>query len=186
MFDSRPVDSAAWDSYVNTQPQALFTHRHGYVQALADTYRLPAVFLQSMTASGQLVGVLPLMLFAAPDRARRLISPPYSDGAGLLADDEDAAGDLLHQALSEAERFDCLHLEVRQAGDAPHIPRENLSGWQHLAHTFKTGLARDLPSSSCTLWGELPDKVRNQGRIVIDLRRARLLGESFVLPPKVL
>ena len=172
MFDSCPVDSSAWESFVDTQPQALFTHRHGYVQVLATTYRLPAVFLESKTASGQLVGVLPLMLFAAPDRARRLISLPYSDGAGPLAEDEDVAGDLLRQALLVAERVDCLHLEVRQAGDAPHISREHLPGWKHVGHTFKTGLARDLPSSSCTLWAELPDKVRNQ------VRKARKNGAT--------
>ena len=164
-----------WDAYLAGQPGGLFTQRHGYARALAATYGHPAVFLRATSVDGVLRGVLPLLLFAVPGREKRLLSLPFSDAAGMVADQPQAAGDLLREALALAARRDCAHLELRQYDDgaASWLQPEALpSGWSHEAYTFKIGLCRDLPASACTLWGRLPDKVRNQ------VRKARRHGAT--------
>ena len=163
----------AWDAYLEGQPGGLFTHRHGYATALAATSGHPAFFLQATSADGVLCGILPLLLFAVPGREKRLVSLPFSDAAGMVADQPQGASELLHEALTLAERHDCSHLELRQYDEGKGPWLTSLPpGWSHQAHTFKIGLCRELPASVCTLWGKLPDKVRNQ------VRKARRHGAT--------
>ena len=160
-----------WDTFRNQQPQALFTHGLSYVSGLAATYHHSYHLLTARKDNGQLAGILPLLVFAAPGEERRLISLPYSDAAGLLADSPEAAKDLLIQGLDLAARLGCQHLELRQAGgEALSLPERYASGWRHHRHTFKIGLARALPDHPSGLWAGLSDKVRNQ------VRKARRSG----------
>ena len=177
-----------WDEYLDQQPQALFTHRLGYVAGVAATYHHPFYLLTARSAEGRLAGILPLLLFAAPSEDRRLISLPYSDAAGLLADGPEAAGDLLDQALTLAGRLGCRHLELRQAGSGfALVPEGCRPGWSHGRHTFKIGLSRPLPAHPSTLWAGLPDKVRNQVRkarrngAVVRVGGTELLGDFWAV-----
>lgn len=154
-----------WDSYLAVHRQGLFTQGCDYVSALAATYDLPSYLLTTRGGDGRLAGLLPLLVFAAPGKERRLISLPYSDAAGLLADSPEAAKELLVQALDLAGRLGCRHLELRQAGgDHLLFPESSGNGWSHHRHTFKIGLARALPDHPSSLWASLSDKVRNQVR----------------------
>ena len=167
---SEPAD---WDAYV-TGHGSSFSHLHGWGEALASTYGLPLFRLAARETGlrGRIVGVLPLILFTPPDSDSRLISLPYTDAAGILADDRDITRSLLAAALELAEDLGAEHLELRQAGDAvlPDPLPEGEKGLHHTPHSFKVGLSRELPSSSDILWGEVEAKVRNQ------IRKARRGG----------
>mgnify|MGYP001174133276 CR=1 FL=1 len=134
--------------------------------ALAAVYDLPAFFLIARQAgmSGRDRGLLPLVLFAPPDGPARLISLPYTDGAGILADNQAAGNRLLSAALRLAERLNAPHLELRQYGQALFDPEIAEPTWSHHAHAFKVGLQRLMPASTAALWDGLPAKVRNQVR----------------------
>jgi FemAB-related protein (PEP-CTERM system-associated) len=118
------------------------------------------------TAQENITGILPLMLFAAPDRDIRLISLPYSDGAGIVADDPATGSRLLAAALNLATEQGAVHVELRRAGKACfQFPASDYADhWSHTAHSFKTGLLRPLPASPDELWSLLSGKVRNQVR----------------------
>ena len=134
--------------------------------AIAAIYDLPAFFLIARQAGMSIChrGLLPLVHFAPPAGPARLISLPYTDGAGILADNQAVGNRLLAAALLLAEKLDAPHLELRQYGQAPFDPGIAEPIWFHHAHAFKVGLQRPLPASTAALWDDLAAKVRNQVR----------------------
>ncbi|MBB5347037.1 GNAT family N-acetyltransferase [Desulfoprunum benzoelyticum] len=155
-----------WRDYCARHPSAQFAHLWEWATALAAVYDLPAFFLLArqtgMPASR--AGLLPLVHFAPPDGPARLISLPYTDGAGILADDQAAGNQLLAAALDLAEKLDAPHLELRQYGQASFDPKIAEPTWLYHAHAFKVGLQRPLPAATAALWDGLAAKVRNQVR----------------------
>lgn len=170
----RNPEQTAWDAYAAKNGAAAFSHRYAWGQNLADAYRLPIFRLAARNGPGarEFTGTLALMLFAAPGRDLRLVSLPYTDAAGIVADDPATGAALLAAAFDLAVEQDAVHLELRQAGVLPfHAPDSVGNGnWQHTPHTFKTGLHRPLPGTCAELWALLPAKVRNQ------VRKARACG----------
>jgi FemAB-related protein (PEP-CTERM system-associated) len=168
-----------WDDYAVANSDASFSHRFFWGESLATTYRLPIFRLAAKRSSGEqrLAGFLPLMLFAPPDRHIRLISLPYTDAAGIVADDQEIGAELLAAALDLANELGAVHVELRQGGNNNLHDRAGVwhDPWTHAAHTFKTGLRRPLPESTDELWTLLPAKVRNQ------VRKARKCGSTVAI-----
>lgn len=170
----------AWDGYAVANFEATFSHRFFWGECLAATYQMPLYRLAAKDRSGDqaLTGILPLMLFSAPDRDRRLISLPYTDAAGIVADDLATGTELLTAALDLALELGAVHVELRQAGENRSFQdaATAIDGpWRHSMHTFKTGLRRSLPESVDQLWALLSAKVRNQ------VRKARKCGCTAVV-----
>jgi hypothetical protein len=170
----RNPEPAVWDAYAEKNGGATFSHRYAWGQSLAAAYQDPILRLAARRnpEDRELAGILALMLFAAPGRDLRLVSLPYTDAAGIVADDPTTGAALLAAAFKLAVEQDAVHLELRQAGtpvfEIPHSV--SAESWRHTPHTFKTGLRRPLPASSDELWSLLPAKVRNQ------VRKARTCG----------
>jgi FemAB-related protein (PEP-CTERM system-associated) len=160
-------DPAAWRGYCGRHHAALFTHLRGWSSALAAAYDLPVFFLlaRAAAAPGDTAGILPLLLFSPPGGTRRLISLPYTDAAGIVADSDAVRRRLLAAALELAAATGAAHLELRQYGRFEIVPPLSaLTDWQCTAHSFKIGLDRLLPATTAELWDDLPAKVRNQVR----------------------
>lgn len=159
-------DFSGWRDYCLRHPFRQYSHLPQWANALAEVYALPAFFLIARQAGTpeHACGVLPLLHFAPPDAPPRLISLPYTDGAGILADNPAAGNELLAAALELAGKLAVSHLELRQYGEAMFTPGLFAPDWVHQAHAFKVGLQRPLPDATATLWDGLPAKVRNQVR----------------------
>lgn len=153
-----------WNAFARRATQALYSHRWEWGETLARVYGVPIVRLAVRRGeNGGLAGILPLILFAPPAGERRLIALPYTDAAGIAAEDEQAATALLAAALTCLRETRSGHLELRQAGAAVALPAV-AEAVTSAAHTFKTGLVRALPESTEALWANLGAKVRNQVR----------------------
>ena len=178
------VQDGEWGAYGCCHHGASFAHALGWGESLAETYGLP-IFRLAITdkSSRSLAGILPLMLFAAPDRDKRLISLPYTDAAGIVADDRTSGNKLLAAAFELALVLGARHIELRQAGDLPFdlAPGDAGDCWHHIAHTFKTGLRRPLPDSVGELWASLPAKVRNQVRKALKCGCTAVIGGGELL-----
>lgn len=163
---------AAWDTYLAGRNDGVFSQRFAWGECLAAAYRLPIFRLAAVsTTREQLTGILPLMLFTAPDRDVRLISLPYSDSGGLLADNPATSKGLLAAALDLAVAKNAVHVEFRQTGRSDQLfTSVYADGWSLTSHSFKTGLVRALPETPSELWSLLSGKVRNQ------VRKARKSG----------
>ncbi|MGB3221245.1 MAG: GNAT family N-acetyltransferase [Desulforhopalus sp.] len=156
-----------WNQYAAENVAAKYSHLFDWGESIATTYALPIFRLAVLNPQiNRISGILSLILFAPPYREKRLISIPYTDAAGILADDGDSGRRLILAALSLANELGADHLELRQDGDFQAFlqQQESLNTWCYTPHTFKTGLLRPLPSSVDVLWPELSAKVRNQIR----------------------
>ena len=165
------VEPEVWDRYMTGHPAGRFGNSYAWAGSLAKVYDLP-VRRWAAYAGSRMVGGLAAILFAPPDGLKRLISLPYSDAAGLLADDHESGRALLHAALEDADQCGAAHLELRQAGPLAGAGEGGLvdSPWTHHRYSFKTGLSLELPATVDQLWAGLTAKVRNQ------IRKARREG----------
>jgi FemAB-related protein (PEP-CTERM system-associated) len=107
--------------------------------------------------NGRTRGLLPLAFVRSLLFGKFLVSLPYLNDAGVLADDEATAHLLVNRAVRLADELDVRYLELRHQGSIPHpylLQR---------AHA-KVHMRRPLPSSVPALWQGLDAKVRNQVR----------------------
>lgn len=148
----RDTDPAEWDSYVAAHAAGAVWHRHGWPEAMRRAYGLRCDCLAARR-DGRLVGVLPLALQASRTFGRHLVSLPWLDHAGILADDAPARAALLAAATDLA----------RQCG-ADLVLRELSPAAAPDVRTEKVALTLDLPATADELWASLKAKVRNQVR----------------------
>jgi FemAB-related protein (PEP-CTERM system-associated) len=88
---------------------------------------------------------------------RFLVSLPYLNYGGPVADDEETAGALIDQAVQLADRLGVRYLELRHELAMAH------SQLRH-SRTDKVQMRLSLPGDDAKLWKELDAKVRNQVR----------------------
>lgn len=106
---------------------------------------------------GRLVGYLPLALVSSRLFGRFLVSLPYLNSGGPVADDDVVAQQLIDRAVALADTLDVRHLELRNERKVEHPA---LTG----EVTSKVHMRLPLPSGSDELWRSLKAKVRNQVR----------------------
>lgn len=160
-------DYDLWNSFITEQDCVCFSHRLDWPKTIGAVYDLPLFHLVLIELkSRKVVAALPLLLFAPPEEEARLISLPYTDGAGVLAVNSETAVCLLKSALAFAEEHEIPHLEIRQPHGLKNLFKkvETKNSWQYNSYDFKTGLHRELPETSEELWASFSSKVRNQVR----------------------
>jgi FemAB-related protein (PEP-CTERM system-associated) len=106
---------------------------------------------------GNTVGVLPLAFVRSLLFGRFLVSVPYLNSGGVVADSAAAAAALVDRAVELADRLDVRYLELRHERDLDHAALTQ-------TRTDKVHMRLELPASSEQLWSGLSAKVRNQVR----------------------
>ncbi len=106
---------------------------------------------------GQLAGCLPLALVSSRLFGRFLVSLPYLNSAGVLADDATVATSLVDRAVQLADELDVRYLELRHEVRIEHPALTS-------ELTSKVHMRLPLPDSADALWHQLKAKVRNQVR----------------------
>jgi len=144
-----------WDSYVLQHKEAVPYHLFGWRHACHVGYGLDAVYLLAQE-EGTPVGALPMILFKGPLRQRRLVSLPYCDLGGILADNEEVATGLLQRAFQEARSLNISCLDLRNS--CPRDSRPSTCG----DVPVKVRMVLDLPPSSEHLLQGLKSKLRSQ------------------------
>ena len=174
MIDISPnPEKKLWNQYATENVMAKYSHLYDWGEKIAATYSLPIFRLATIhRQTGRMTGILPLILFAPPGKSKRLISLPYTDAAGILANERESDHRLTLAALELADSLGADHVELRQGGASQSfVPQHKTIGtWCYTPCTFKTGLLRSLPKSVDALWSDLSAKVRNQ------VRKARRCG----------
>src|SRR5262249_46966121 len=106
---------------------------------------------------GAVRGVLPLAYVSSLLFGRFLVSLPYLNYGGVLAEDEATGRLLVDRAVRLADELKVRHLELRHERAREHPP---------LGHrlTSKVHMRLALPARAAALWDALDAKVRNQVR----------------------
>jgi FemAB-related protein (PEP-CTERM system-associated) len=148
------VTPREWDDWVVSRPEASTYHAWRWREIFEQAFPHETLYLAARL-DGQICGVLPFVVFRSWLFGRFLISLPFVNYGGLLADDDEVAGALVDRAVSFAETEHAAFVELR------HVSRRlpMLS-----TRTHKVGMTRALPRTSAEAWSGLDRKVRNQIR----------------------
>ena len=115
------------------------------------------VYAIEAVAGGQTFGFLPLVHVSSLLFGRFLVSLPYLNSNGVIAESADVQAQLVGRAVTLAEELNVRYLELRheQAIEHPDLTAEL---------TSKVHMRLDLPETHEQLWKGLDTKVRNQVR----------------------
>jgi serine/alanine adding enzyme len=108
-------------------------------------------------ATGPIRGYLPLALVSGRLFGRFLVSLPYLNRAGIVAEDDAVRTALSERATELARVHDVKYLELRHEDAAVHdsLGRQRAD---------KVRMVLELPADADSLWDQLHSKVRNQVR----------------------
>ena len=137
------------------RPSALSQHP-GWLTVLRDgldhdTYAVEA------TVGGEVCGTLPLSFVSSSLFGRFLVSLPYLNSNGVVAESPDVQSLLINRAVRLADELDARHLELRHETPIDHPALDGRL-------TSKVHMRLPLPGTLDALWKGLDTKVRNQVR----------------------
>jgi len=113
-------------------------------------------------AGGYICGYLPLALVASRLFGRFLVSLPYLNRAGIVAQDAAIAKALVDRAVKLSNHLNVKYLELRHHGCLkPELADYGLLGAKR---DDKVRMVLDLPDDLEVLWKHIGPKVRNQVR----------------------
>ena len=168
-----------WREFVASHPQATLGHAAEWISVLEQGYSLATCALVARREHGDLAGVLPLALVPGLRGGRELVSLPYLDAAGILADGPEAEEALRRHALDLTEELGAFRLEMRAL--APEGTAVN-------ADQDRVDLYLGLEPDEESQWSAVGAKVRNQtrkaekqGLSLLEAEQARLL-KGFYKP----
>jgi serine/alanine adding enzyme len=169
---SSVVAAEEWDSYVQDHLEATGYHQWCWRGLFERVFGHETIYLAARSGvarafrpANDIVGVLPLVSFRSLLFGRFLVSLPFVNYGGVLADDDDAARALVAAARDEAHRRGAKSVELR------HTRRmfPELAARQH-----KVAMTLALPADVEAAWKGFDNKVRNQ------IRKAERIGFEAV------
>jgi len=147
-------EAAKWDRFVLDHPRATGYHLTAWRHVVEKAFGRKTIYLMVIDGEGEVRGVLPLVFLSSKLFGRFLVSMPYLNYGGVLADWDEARDLLLRAAVSAAQETGAAHVELRQQGPELQWPCK-----QH-----KVSMRLPLPRDFDTLWKTFPSKLRSQIR----------------------
>jgi len=165
-FNVFPSDE--YNRYVAGHPAATPYHRSAWVEATERAYGHTA-WLISVHRNERLCGVLPLVEVKPPIGTSSLVTLPFCDLGGVLADNEDIRERLIAEAMTLAKTNRIKTLEIREGGVAMNAENDatgeqNQQSIEALPGNIKVRMLCDLPENSETLFKSYKPKLRSQIR----------------------
>ena len=161
---SDSLDEAEWDAYVEGHPRATGYHLMAWRRVIERVFGHQTVYITARDEEGLICGVLPLVFVSSRLFGRFLVSLPFVNYGGLLADDARFRDKLLEQAVEQARNLTADHIELR------HQDMSDLC-WPQKQH--KVSMRLELPGDFDNLWKQFSAKLRSQ------IRRAEKEGMVF-------
>ncbi len=147
-------DQAQWDKYVLGHRHGLSYHRFDWLEAIKAAYSFNVYPLMIIKA-GQVVGCLPLVHIHLPLTKGELVSLPYCDIGGILANTYDIAEALINQARVLAGELSISKIWIRSAVSLRKEGRP---------HSHKVRMVLALPETAEALLAGFKAKLRSQVR----------------------
>jgi FemAB-related protein (PEP-CTERM system-associated) len=163
-------DERRWDNYVNNHPEATPYHLSAWIKAVTKAYGFTGYTLLA-EVEGDIKGGITLVHMGIPLKPKSIISLPYCDVGGILAEEGMVVTSLLSAVYDLAHDKQARGVALRgalpvQGGDL----QENI---QKLP-TNKVRMILPLPNSSKELWDGFKSKLRSQ------IKKAKNNGLTFV------
>lgn len=153
----------AWDSYVLNSQLSAGYHQSGWRRVIEEAFGHRTYYLAVRGQDGNIEGVVPLTLLASRGFGRFLVSVPFVNYGGMIANSPEAYRVLETHAIEQAKELNADHIELRH-----QQPIE--TAWP--SSERKVSMRLPLPSSYEELVKGFPSKLRSQ------VRRAQKEGMS--------
>src|SRR5688572_16974510 len=111
---SSDATQAEWDAYVVGHADATVDHLWAWRHIFEQVFGHRCLYLVARRDAA-VVGVLPLVLFRSRLFGRSIVSVPFLNYGGLLADDAEATLALTERARQTAREFRAAHVELRHS-----------------------------------------------------------------------
>ncbi len=182
-----------WDEYVLNNPQGTPYHLSGWRRAIERAYGHTSYCLVALRSSADsfgkahstIVGVLPLIRLRHFIFGNSLVSMPFCDLAGVIADNGTIETELLQRAIQLARELHCRVIELRHT--SPRVcfsEGEYLFGSEQVqivTKRHKVRMLREVASSSEDLMRSFKAKLRSQIRRPIKDGLYAVVGEIELL-----
>jgi serine/alanine adding enzyme len=152
--EAGPESAAEWDRFVANSAGASIYHRYFWRDLMEAEFGCRTWYLAARDADGVLRGVLPLVGLKSLLFGHYLVSVPWFNYGGVLADDAAADEALMAAAGELAGRLGASHVEFRETR-----PREGRP-----ARTDKVAMVLELAPTADAQWSALGSKLRAQVR----------------------
>ncbi len=144
-----------WDQYVLGCQNASGYHLSAWRRVIQEAFGHPTIYLMAKDEQGAIRGVLPLALLSSVIFGRFLVSLPFVNYGGLIADNDEAMTRLKEAAMRQAQLVKAAHIELRQQEPCG-------IGWP--LSQRKVSMRAQLPSLFDELWSGFSSKLRSQVR----------------------
>ena len=182
------VDKNNWDYYVMQHPQGTLYHLSGWKNVIEKTYGHNSLYLMAMqqpehenqqlvirntqpATRNSIVGILPLVHLKHFLFGNTLVSMPFFDMGGILADNNEIEKMLLTEAIQFGQKLKVDNLELRHIQPISWLngvnsinPQLATSDWAFQTRSHKVRMLLDLPDSSEKLMKFFKSKLRSQIR----------------------
>jgi len=149
------ADEAAWDRFVTNASGAELYHDRRWRDVVQGVFGHDCYYLAAKDERGRVRGVLPLVHLRSYLFGNFLVSVPYFNYGGVLADSEQARSALVDEAAKLARKLGSRHIELRHRDDQQlDLP----------ARDDKVTMMLEVPATEDELWKALGGKLRAQIR----------------------
>lgn len=164
-------DRENWDEYALSSPTGTAYQLFGWGRAVERAYGFKCAYLLA-ESDGKICGIMPCISHWAPLFGGKMVSLPYCDCGGILANNDDITRALCDKAVKIAgeKHYSCY---IRSALPVP---------WTGDNRTNKVRMVLELPKDSKKLLESLKSKVRSQVRKPIREGLEAIMGGRELVP----
>jgi len=142
----------AWNAYVSSHPAASIYHRAEWRELIRQTFGHECLYYLARDRDRRVVGVLPLVHLRSRLFGNFMVSMPYFNYGGAIADHPNFERQLMQAANTHADNSGIQHIEYRDS-----LPREGLP-----VRSKKVCMLLPLPEHHEVLWEGFSSKLRAQ------------------------
>jgi len=169
------INNAAWNHYVDNNPDTCIHHRTEWAHILNQCYGHNSLYLYARNKHQQIVGILPLIHISSRLFGNQLVSMPFFQRAGAIADSPLIEEKLIHAATEYGRKLNVDHIEFRDT-----VTR-NISTHPLPVETHKVNMIFSLPENEVLLWSGFKAKLRSQIRRAQRASTRVFIGHSELL-----
>lgn len=147
-------DETSWNEYFHHHPRAHFYYDFRWKDVFRESFGSKCFYLMAKEG-GRVAGILPLVLMESRIMSPCLVSLPFLNYGGILADSDEAASFLLNNSVRLARELKAKYIEMRDLGKLGFFPETR----EHKVTMWLT-----LENSVEAQWLKLNAKIRNEVR----------------------
>lgn len=158
-----------WNDFVLSRSDSCLYQLIEWKEIIEKTYNHKTFYAMAVDKNSCIKGVLPLVQIKSLVFGHKLISLPYFDMGGILADNKDAFQKLIEYGFEKLESLNAQSLELRDIRSSDYKEKEPYKSLKNGFYTSdlaedKAVMRLDLPENSEELFNSYKSKFRNDIR----------------------